>query len=253
MLLTIDLGNTSISVALFERDSLKWQDKSFTPKQISRNFMKKLLAPVVDFRIEDCIISSVVPPLDQMLQSSLEEILSVPVYFLTHRTDTGMIIKIDDPEELGADRIADSVGAFHFFNPPLIVVDSGTATTFDLVDKNRQYLGGSIFPGIGLSVNALAERTAKLPKVDFQMPEAIIGTNTEESIRAGIFFSYIGGLNFMIKEYKKILGAGTKVIVTGGLIKDFQDKIEGVDLYEPNLIHFGLKFISQKLIENGNR
>lgn len=253
MLITIDLGNTAISAALFEGGNLKRQNKLFTPSRMSVEFLQRLIGPLPDFRSCDCIISSVVPPLDEDLKRSLQRLLTAPIHFLNHRTDTGMVIKIDDPNELGADRIADSVGALHFFDPPLIVVDSGTATTFDLVDQQHQYIGGTIFPGIGLSLNALAERTAKLPQIDFRIPESIVGTNTEESIRAGIFYSYIGGINYMIKEYKAVLGRRTKVIVTGGLIKDFQDKIESVDLYEPHLIHFGLHNIFQRIRHNGIR
>jgi type III pantothenate kinase len=253
MLVTVDLGNTAISVALFEGDSLRRQAKRFTPPRISVPFLQTLIEPLSDIHSCGCIVSSVVPPLDEGLRHSLEELLGAPIQFLNHQTDTGMTIKIDDPNELGADRIADSVGALHFFDPPLIVVDSGTATTLDLVDSKRQYIGGAIFPGIGLSVNALAERTAKLPQVDFRTPGSMVGTNTEESIRAGIFYSYIGGLNHMIREYKAVLGKGTRVIVTGGLIRDFQDKIEDVDLYEPDLIHFGLYHIFQRSKEHGSR
>ena len=194
-------------------------------------------------KIGDVIVSSVVPFADRSLEKSVKNLIGKKPIFIDHNTKTGIDIKIDKPEELGADRIADSVGALKFFKPPFIIIDSGTATTFDVVNRNYEYIGGSIFSGIELSIRSLANNTAKLDRINFRIPESIIGTNTENSIRSGIYYSYIGGLSYMVEEYKRIIGDDAKVIATGGLTNYFEGKISSIDVFEPDLIFYGLKII----------
>jgi type III pantothenate kinase len=250
MLLTIDVGNTTTGIAVFDGERIVAQNKLRTPDEISVKFLKSLLKKEYRDKITDIIASSVVPFVDDSLKESVETFFKRECQFIDHTTETGLTYKVDNPSELGADRIADSIGGLFFFLPPFIILDSGTATTFDVISRDMEYLGGSIFPGIELSINSLAQNTAKLGRIRFSTPETIMGTSTETHIKAGIYYSYIGGLTYMIKEYKKIVGEDAKVIATGGLIKHFEDKIEGIDLYEPDLTYYGLKKIFD-IVRNG--
>jgi type III pantothenate kinase len=243
MLLTIDVGNTSTGIAIFYGAEILSTNKLKTPDEVSITFIMSLLKKEYRKKIKDIIISSVVPFVDESLGTCVREYFKKDAIFIDHTTKTGLKYKIDTPSELGADRIADSIGGLYFYEPPFIIIDSGTATTFDVISRGMEYLGGSIFPGIELSINSLAQNTAKLGRIHFSAPKSIMGTSTETHIKAGIYYSYIGGLTYMIKEYKKIVGEDAKVIATGGLIKHFESKIQGIDRFEPDLTHYGLKKI----------
>ncbi|MEN8155213.1 MAG: type III pantothenate kinase [Acidobacteriota bacterium] len=249
MLLTIDVGNTTTGIAIFEGNKIVSKNKLLTPGEINVLFVKSLIKEDYRKKINKVSVSSVVPFVDKSLKKTINEFCGIEPFFIDFETDTGIKLKIDSPEEMGADRIADYIGALSFFPPPFIVIDSGTATTFDIVNRDYEYIGGSIFPGIELSIKSLAQNTAKLEMIKFGIPDSIIGTNTDNSIKAGIYYSYIGGLTYMIKEYKKFLGGGTKVIATGGLTKYFTGKIKDIDIYETDLIYYGLK----KIYEDNHR
>lgn len=249
MLLTIDVGNTTTGIAIFSGDKIISKNKLLTPGEINVLFLKSLVKKDYRLKIRRVSVSSVVPFVDMSLTESIKEFFGIEPFFTDFKTNTGVRLMIDKPEEMGADRIADYSGALSFFSPPFIVIDSGTATTFDIVNKNFEYIGGSIFPGIELSIKSLAQNTAKLEMIKFGIPESIIGTNTDNSIKAGIYYSYIGGLSYMIKGYKKFLGSKAKVIATGGLTKYFTGKIKEIDFYEPDLIFYGLK----KIYEDNHR
>ncbi len=245
MILTIDVGNTSTGIAVFNNDKIIFKNKLLTPEEVDNSYLNNLISKDFDFR--NIIISSVVPFVNKSLESSLKQRYKIPPVFINHKTQTGLKIKIKNPEELGEDRIANSCGALHFFKPPLLVIDSGTATTFDVVNKDFEYIGGVIYPGIEISIQSLANNTAKLDKIKFDIPDSPIGKDTVESIRAGIYYTYIGGIRYLIDEYKKILGNNTKVVLTGGLIKFFKNKIHNINLCEPDLIYYGLNSILKKL------
>lgn len=253
MLLTIDVGNTTTGIAIFDGDTIVSENKLMTPDEVSILFLKSLTKKEYRREITDIVVSSVVPFVDHSLKHNIETYFKRKALFLDHRVaeKIGLKLKIDTPSELGADRIADAIGGLYFYDPPFIILDSGTATTFDVISADLEYLGGSIFPGIELSINSLAQNTAKLGRVHFSPPKSIMGTNTESHIKAGIYYSYIGGLTYMIKEYKKIVGSSAKVIATGGLVKHFEGNIKGIDRFEPNLIFYGLKKIFHMV--NGNR
>lgn len=243
MLLTIDVGNTCVGIAVFDRNKIVDKNKLGTPDRISRSFLKSLMNTSCLKSIDSVIVSSVVPFLDNSLSGTVESLFSAKAFFISHTTDTGVKLKIDQPAELGADRIADAVGAVGIASPPLIVIDSGTATTFDIINRDREYIGGCIFPGIELSIRSLASNTAKLDRILFTVPRSILATNTRDNIRAGIYYSCLGGLEFMIDEYRKITGPGTTVIATGGVSFYFQNRIKNIDIYESDLIYLGLKAI----------
>ncbi len=247
MLLTIDVGNTSTGVAIFSDDKIISKNKLLTPQEISVLFLKSLVKEDCRSQINAVSISSVVPLVDESLRRSVKKLFDVEPYFTDYTTETGIKLKIDNPAEMGADRIADYTGALSLFAPPFIVVDSGTAITFDIINRDSEYIGGSILPGVELSIKSLAQNTAKLQMIKFGIPGSITGTNTEDSIKAGIYFNYVGGLSYMIREYKKDIGAEAKVVATGGLIKYFEGKIPEIDTYEPDLIYLGLKKIYEDM------
>lgn len=246
MLLTIDVGNTTTGAAIFEGNKIVSKNKLLTPGEISVLFLKSLIKKIYRAKIDEIAVSSVVPFVDNSLKKSVKELFGTDPYFIDYLTPTGITLKIDNPSEMGADRIADYMGALSLVPPPFIVLDSGTATTFDVINREFEYIGGAIFPGIELAIKSLAQNTAKLNMIKFEVPDSIFGTNTENSIKAGIYFSYIGGLSFMINEYRKHLGIGCSVIATGGLASHFKNRIDKVDIYEPDLIYFGLKKIFKK-------
>lgn len=243
MLLAIDVGNTTIGAAIFDGDHIVSKNKLMTPDEVTVTYLKSLIKKDYRCSIDHIIISSVVPFVDQSLKASIMIYFDKEPIFVDYSIDMGLKFKIDNPPELGADRIADTMGASRFYNPPFIIIDSGTATTFDVISRDFEYLGGAIMPGVELSINSLAQHTAKLGRIHFSTPDSILGKTTEGHMKAGIFYSYIGGLSYMVMEYKKIVGEDAKVIGTGGLVKYFENKIEAIDRFEPDLIYFGLKKI----------
>jgi len=250
MLVTIDVGNTMTAAAVFRGETIVQRGRVPTPETWSGRHFSALLPPAMARQATAAIVSSVVPRLDRALGADLRRVCALRPVFLGHRTDTGIPLRIDRPAQLGADRIADCAGALALFPPPVIVIDSGTATTFDLLNEAGEYCGGCILPGIGIAINSLAENTAKLKRVAFTVPRSPIGTNTADSIRAGIFFGYVGALRHLIACYRDLLGLGTRVVATGGLIRHFKGRVPGIDAFEPDLVFIGLRSIHLRLHPN---
>lgn len=246
MLLTIDVGNTSTACAVFRGKTIVHRRVLPTPKKWAARHFSSMLPAALAKRANAAIVSSVVPALDRDLAANIKKQIGVRALFLDHKTPTGIRLQIDKPSELGADRIADCAGALALFSPPLIVIDSGTATTFDLLNSRREYCGGCIFPGIGIAIKSLAENTAKLKKISFAVPRSPVGTNTADSIRAGVYFGYIGTLQHLISCYRQILGPKSKVVATGGLTRYFKGRVSGIDIFVPDLLFMGLKSIYEQ-------
>lgn len=246
MLLTVDVGNTSTGVAVFREGEIVFRNRMPTPVSFRPQMLRALVRPVRSGGIASVVVSSVVPAVDSSLTRCIRSLWDVRPLLLDHRTDTGISLRIDRPAELGADRIADAVGALRYFSPPFMVIDSGTATTFDLVNRKREYIGGCILPGVDIAIRSLAENAARLKPVRFSVPASVLGSNTVDCIRAGIYFGTIGMLSHLIREYKKILGQNARVVATGGLIRFFRGKVPGIDLFEPDLIFYGLKAIRER-------
>jgi type III pantothenate kinase len=247
MLLTVDVGNTMTAAAVLQDDSIVHRGRVPTPEQWTSGHFFRLLSRAMSGKVKAAIVSSVVPRLDRALAADIRRSCKLPPVFLDERTATGIALKIDRPSQLGADRIADCAGALALFSPPLIVIDSGTAITFDLLNAKGEYCGGCILPGIGIAAKSLAENTAKLKNIAFAIPRSPVGTNTTESIRAGIYFGTIGALQHLIACYREVLGPQSRVVATGGLLHNFQGKVHGIDACEPDLIFLGLRRIFQGL------
>ncbi len=251
MLLVVDVGNTNIVVGLFEGDSLlsSWRissDRRRTPCEIAA-LLKSLfdLSRLRVGEVEGAVISSVVPPLTGVVKRAVEMLFDVDVLVVGPGVKTGMPILVDNPREVGTDRIVNAVAAYHKYGGPLIVVDFGTATTFDAVSGRGEYLGGAISPGIGISMEALFRETAQLPKIDFKRPKRVIGKNTVESMQAGIFFGYVCLVDGMVERMREELG-DARVIATGGLAEAVAAESRTIEGVDPWLTLEGLRIIYHK-------
>jgi type III pantothenate kinase len=222
MLLAIDAGNSNITIGVFRNGQLisRWRLRTVHEQTedewgiLMRNLFS--LAQLDFSAIDGVIVASVVPPLDPTLAAMGREYFHREPVFVTPDTNTGLTIAYDNPREVGADRVVNSVAAFHRFGGPCVVVDLGTAITFDVVTADARYLGGIICAGIGISTAALFAKTARLPMVDFRRPERLIGTNTVASIQSGLYHGAISMIDGILERLAGELGAGTRMIATGG-------------------------------------
>jgi type III pantothenate kinase len=232
MLLVIDVGNTNTVLGVFavpddttasEPQELlaHWRVGSVRTQTVDeygvlfRNLFA--MSKIEAANIRGIVISSVVPPMDSTLREVCERYFQTKPLFIEPGIKTGMPVQYDNPSEVGADRIVNGVAAFEKYGGPCVVVDFGTATTFDAVSAKGEYLGGVIAPGIGISAEALFMRTARLPRVDIRKPGRIIGTNTVSSVQSGLYYGYLGLVDGILERLLEELGADAKVIATGGL------------------------------------
>jgi type III pantothenate kinase len=222
MLLALDAGNTNITIGAFEDGKLTGRWRLRTVHEQTADEWGVLLRNLFALnsldlaRVDGIIIASVVPPLDSTLAAMSERYFHRKPMFVTSSTDTGLKILYDNPREVGADRIVNGVAAFRKHGGPCIVVDLGTAITFDAVSKDAEYLGGIICPGIGMSIEGLFSKTARLPLVDFREPERLIGANTVDSMQAGLYYGAIGMIDGILERLMGCLGPNTAAIATGG-------------------------------------
>jgi type III pantothenate kinase len=233
MLLVIDVGNTNTVLGVYRASA---EPAETTPAselianwRVSTNKVQTVDEYGVLFRnlfamagldttaVRGIIISSVVPPLDSTLREVCERYFRLRPLLIEPGVKTGMAVHYHNPAEVGADRIVNAVAAFQKYGGPCIVVDFGTATTFDAISPEGAYLGGAIAPGVGISADALFERTARLPRVEIRKPEHIIGTETISSLQSGLFYGYLGLIEGILERMIAELGSETKVVATGGL------------------------------------
>lgn len=253
VLLTMDLGNTKVAIGAYdgERRLAEWRvttDVHRTPDELGL-----LLVQLLEHRglspgqVEGTVVASVVPPALDLWREALERYLDRPVWVVTPDLDLGLKIGYHRPYELGADRLVSAFAAAERVGVPAIVVDFGTATTFDVVSRNREYLGGAILPGAQVALDALIERTAQLPKVGWSRPRRVIGQSTTEAIQAGIYFGTIGQVKEITRRIRAELGDEARVVATGGLAPIIGPEVEEVDLIEPHLLLDGLAAIHRRL------
>jgi len=252
MLLVIDVGNTNTVLGVFEGKNLacQWRlktDKSQTADEygiLTRNLFT--LDSVQADQISAIMVASVVPTLNLVIEEMAGKYFHLKPLFLNPGTRTGMAIHYDNPQEVGADRIADSVAAFEKYGGPCIIVDFGTAITFDAISAKGEYLGGAIAPGLGISAEALFDRAAKLPRVEIREPQRVIGGNTVASMQSGLFYGSVGLVDGILDRFCQVLGEKTKVIATGGQAT----LIAGASKYkppvEPSLTLEGLRIIYER-------
>lgn len=252
MLLVIDVGNTNIVLGVFQGEELldHWRistERLRTTDEygvLIRNLF--YLNGVNADAIDAIIISSVVPPVMPTLERMCQRYFGLVPLVIGPGVKTGMDIKYDNPREVGADRIVNAVGAYHKYGGPVIIIDFGTATTFCAVDKKGNYLGGAICPGIGISTEALVQRTAKLPRIEIKRTPRVICRNTVESMQAGVFYGFVGQVDGLISRIREELGATAKVVATGGLAVVIAPATKSIDVVEPLLTLEGLRVIYER-------
>jgi len=249
MLLCIDIGNTNIVLGLYEGQTLLQHWRIATGRERLADEYGPLLLVQLEHAgrpagdIRDAILASVVPPLTGVFVEVCRRYVGVETLVVDAGIRTGVRMRVDNPREVGADRVVDAAAAFRKYGGPACVVDFGTATTFDAISAKGEYLGGAIAPGIGLAARALAERTAKLPRVEIAPPPHVIGRNTVHSMQSGLFHGYIGLVEGMVARFRQELGPEMHVVATGGLAELISQATEVFDVVDPWLTLEGLRLI----------
>jgi type III pantothenate kinase len=253
MILAIDVGNTNIVVGIYKDRTLLGNWRMATDREKSPDEFGMLIISFLNYSgisekdIEAVVVASVVPPVMFSLELAVKKYFNIEPMILGPGIKTGINIKYENPREVGADRIANTIGALEKYGGPLIIVDFGTATTFDAVTAKGEYLGGVICPGIEISSEALFQRAAKLPKVELEKPANVIGRNTVDSMKSGIVNGYVGQVDHIVRLLKKEMKeSDIKTIATGGLAALIAENSETIDLVDGLLALEGLRIIYEK-------
>ena len=252
MLLAIDIGNTNITIGAYNSTFLEFTarlatDTKKTDDEYAVDIKNVLSLYEVDYeKIEDCIISSVVPAVAKSISHAVSKLFNIVPLMLGPGVKTGLNIKIDNPAQLGADLVAGAVGAIDASTMPCVVIDMGTATTISVLDKNASFLGGVISAGVRLTLKALTENTALLTSIPIEAPKSVIGANTVESMQAGLVYGTAAMLDGLLNKIAKELGETPTIVATGGLSKDIISLCENHIIYNENLLLDGLRVIYEK-------
>jgi type III pantothenate kinase len=249
MLLAVDIGNTNITFGLYEGQALgpRWRIRTIHEKMPDEYGI--LMVQLFEHRgyspedVTAVAIASVVPPLSQAFQEASRAYLDAEPLLVNAGVRTGVRIRYDDPRQVGADRVVDAAAVKALYGVPACVVDFGTATTFDAVSAEGDYLGGAIAPGIGIAAQALFERTAKLPRVELTRPPSVIGRNTPHAMQSGLLFGYVGLVEGMVARFRAALGAETRVVATGGLASVIARETDVIDVVDPWLALHGVRIV----------
>ena len=222
MLLALDAGNSNITIGAFDGRKMRAQWRLRTVHEQTADewgiLLRNLFAPAgLDIAaVDGIIIASVVPPIDSTLALMTQRYFGTEAMFVGPRTNLGLTVCYDNPNEVGADRLVNGVAGFYKYGGPCVIVDFGTTINFDVISRNAEYLGGAIAVGIGIAIEALFSKTARLPLVDFRPPKDVVGTNTVASMQSGLYFGAVGMIDGILERVIEKLGPDTKVIGTGG-------------------------------------
>jgi len=248
MLLVIDVGNTNIVLGLIEDEELVRTFRVSTTERTTDETGVLLLTllqnrGVAPEDVHGAIIGSVVPSVQYSLEKALRRYLDVDPLVVGKKLRTGMQIRTDNPREVGADRIVNGVAAWHTYGGPVVVVDFGTATTFDCVSADCAYVGGAIAPGLRIAEQALFSKTAKLPRVEVERPPSAIGTNTVHAIQSGLFWGYVGLVDSLVTRCRAELGDDVRVVATGGLSRLIAPEVPQIEAVDGWLTLHGLRIL----------
>lgn len=249
MLLAVDVGNTNIVLGVFEGKSLKVSWRISTNRQQTGDeygiIIKNLFMQtgIDDCLLDGIIVSSVVPPLMFALEDMSKRYFRLAPLVVGPGIKTGLNLLVDNPKEVGADRIVNAVAGYELYGGPLIIVDFGTATTFDAISARGDYLGGAIAPGIGISTEALFQRAAKLPRVELTRPKKVIGRDTVSSMQSGIIFGFAGQVDGIVRRMMHEFTEKPQVIATGGMAALIGNESETLEIINPLLTLEGLRMI----------
>jgi type III pantothenate kinase len=249
-LLVVDVGNTNIVLGIYRGNELVSSWRLATARERTADeygiLAKQLISDSIHEPLAGAIVSSVVPPLNQSVTWMLEKYFGVSAFFVEPGVKTGIAIKVDNPQEVGADRIVNCVAAHDAYGGPTVIVDFGTATTFDVVTSDAEYIGGVIAPGLTISAEALFARAARLPRVDIRRPATVIGTNTIVNMQSGIYFGYLALVDGILTRIKGEVKGVRRVVATGGLASLFAEDSEHIDEVDSELTLKGLKIIHDR-------
>ncbi|MBN2240305.1 MAG: type III pantothenate kinase [Dehalococcoidales bacterium] len=249
MLLAIDIGNTNVTIGVFEQDEIRATWRMYTRiNQMPDEYAILLLGflnqqGIKQSDIDEVAVSSVVPPLRATFTQLFERYFNIKPLMVGPGIKTGIRIRMDNPREVGSDRIANATAAHMLYKNPVIVVAMGTATAFDTVSKDGDYLGGAVAPGIAIAAEALFTRTAALPRIEFVRPKKAIGTNTVAAIQSGLIFGYAGLIEGVVSRIQQELDEKAVVVATGGYSALIADETNIIDIVNPDLTLMGLKIL----------
>lgn len=252
MLLVVDIGNTNITIGVYHEDELLGSFRMTTKTPRTSDEYGLFIVGWLNSRgilakaITDIIISSVVPNIMYSFTNGIKKYLDQEPIMVGPGTKTGISINTESPKTVGSDRIVDLAGAFYTYGGPALVIDFGTATTYDVVTDKGVFEAGIISPGIKISAMALWQKTAKLPEIEIKKPASILAKNTITSMQAGLVYGYIGQVEYIVKKIKEEMETEMKVIATGGLGRIIASETDAIDLYDPDLTFKGLKIIYNK-------
>lgn len=253
MIVAIDIGNTNITLAFIKEDIIthsyrlttKLQRTSDEFGQLFKSFLNE--ANYTTEQIEDVVISSVVPKIMYSFNHAVRKYLKKDPIHITPQVDSGIPIAIPDPSCVGADRIVDAAGAYYTYGGPCLVIDFGTASTFDYINEKGEFMYGITAPGLEITAQALSNMAAQLPDIEIKKPQSILATGTISSMQCGVVYGYIGLTEKIISQIKKEIGTPMKVIATGGLGRMISEEVKEIDVYDKDLTFKGLLHIYHRI------
>jgi len=253
VLLTIDVGNSTIVIGVFDGTELAdhWRiatEPHRTPDEIALALDGLLAFAGLDLQrdLTGVAIASVVPPVTEDLRAMADRYLAVPPVVVEPGVRTGIPMKVDNPRDIGADRIVNAVAAAELYGAPSIVVDFGTATSFDAVDREGAFVGGAIAPGVRVSSDALADHAARLPRVEIVRPDQVVARSTVTALQSGIVYGFAGQVDTLVRRLSTELGPGVTTVATGGMAPSVLDTCETIDVHDPWLTLKGLRLIWER-------